>query len=112
MQKLPHLLLIAVTLLALTQCQVYNRIFHINIPADVKDIEYSPDQKYSVLAANTIAYVYNGFTAELIRAVTYPQGSTFVSLAFSQDSSTFIIGAKNGVDNLPHFLIYKTLAAS
>ena len=54
----------AVLMLSLltVNCNIYNRVAHFKVPSNVLDIHYSPDQKFVVLASDSMAYVYNGFT--------------------------------------------------
>lgn len=95
MVRILNLLVIACCLLVISSsADPYNRIFSLDVPADLQDIEYSADQKYILLAAKKELYLHNGITTEGLRTYNLPDGSEFTAMSFSQDSSKFVVAYK------------------
>ncbi len=59
-----------------------------------------------MLATDTAAYVFNGFTNEQIKAVNFTAGWTFTAMTFFQDSSRFAVGLvnKDGLTSVARYL--------
>ena len=66
------------------------------LPTNVKEVEFSPEQKYLAVASDDYLQIYNGVTGGVIKHIPIPDETDFTAFSFSQDSSMMAVGYSNG----------------
>ena len=63
---------------------------------DIKDVEFSPDQKYLIATSDKYFELYNGVTGSLINHIRIPEDEEIKTFSFSQDNTLLALGYVGG----------------
>lgn len=106
MRQILYLLALAVCLGNIA-ADPFNPTRTVVMPKQVREVEYSPDQKIFAVSTPQTLTLYEGITFKEIKTINYPADLVQSSLSFSQDESTLAIGFSSD-QGTANYAIYST----